>query len=66
MTIGKVIHTTRTYIYILTLLLFPNIAYCQAGGYGGSGLIIDALKNYKDYREQVFAFENKLKGLTEM
>ena len=66
MSIGKVIHSTRTYIYILTLLLFPNITYCQAGGYGGGGilLIYDNLKAYKDYRGQVFAFENKLKGMT--
>jgi hypothetical protein len=55
MTIGKVIHTTRFYIYILTLLLFPNTAYCQMFPY---------LKELKDSRERFITFDNKLKGMT--
>jgi hypothetical protein len=63
MSICKVINKSRSYIYILTLLLFPNIAYCQADAYG-YGLLFSLLENYKDHREQVFIFEKRMKGMT--
>jgi hypothetical protein len=55
MIIGKVIHSTRSYIYILTLLLFPNIACCQLFPY---------LQELKDSRDGIITFDNKLKGMT--
>ena len=65
MNISKVIHTTRIYIYIFTLLIFHNTAYSQGSGYG-YGLLIDELIKYKDYREQKFTYEKKIKGMTSL
>ena len=63
MNIIKVIHTTRIYFFILTLLIFQNIAYCQGSAYG-YGLLFGELMNYKDYREQRSGFERKIKAMT--
>jgi hypothetical protein len=60
---NKVIHTSRIYFFIFTLLIFQNIAYCQGSAYG-YGLLFDGLMNYKDFREQRSIFERKIKEMT--
>lgn len=62
---GNMIHKMRSYISILTLLLFQNIAHCQGSPFG-YGELFSILKDYVEHREHVAVYEKRLKGMSSM
>ena len=62
---GKVIQTTRTYVYVLTLLIFPNISFCQMFPYF-NGALFEKVNEWKEMRERFLNFHDKMKGMTSL